>query len=145
MRVDEARALAAADPDDVEAQIAAAWACDTAGLEAEALVYYDRAFALGVPASKRAEFALGYGSTLRNNGRRAEAVRVLEDAVRAHPEARPLRAFLALALHSAGRPAEALALALETLAEGDPTLARYRRALAGYVAELRRPTTGAGG
>ena len=42
-------------------------------------------------------------------------------------------AFLALALHDAGRPTEALAVALRRLA---PTLPEYGRAVAAYADEL---------
>jgi len=44
-----------------------------------------------------------------------------------------VRAFLALALTSAGREREAVSVALSALA---PHLARYNRSLANYAAEL---------
>ena len=59
-----------ANPSDVELQIAAAWANDSYGSETDAMPYYDAAWALGIPTDKRKQFMVGYGSTLRNLGRR---------------------------------------------------------------------------
>jgi hypothetical protein len=59
-------------------------------------------------------------------------VTLLRDARHEFPDFRPLRAFLALALHSAGRDREALRELLETIAdEGD-----YTRSLRAYATEL---------
>ena len=81
---------------------------------------------------------LGYGSTLRNVGRFEEAVSVLDEACSRFPDDDGLKAFRALALHSAGREGAGLADALElALGSGEPTLVRYERALRGYIAELR--------
>lgn len=114
-------AWATAHPDDVDAQAAAAYACDRAGREAQALRYYQRAFELGGPADDRAGFLLGFGSTLRNVGRVDDAVAVLGEAVLAHPDHAALRAFLALALGSAGHHALALATMLDAGLTASPT------------------------
>ena len=77
---------------------------------------------------------LQLGSSLRNVGRIDEAVALLEDARRDYPDFRPLRAFLALALNSAGRPEDALSELLNAIAdEGD-----YERSLRAYAAALAR-------
>ena len=56
----------------------------------------------------------------------------LEAARLEYPDFRPLRAFFALALHSAGRSEEALAELLNAIAdEGD-----YERSLRAYASEL---------
>ncbi|MBL3700629.1 tetratricopeptide repeat protein [Leucobacter luti] len=111
---------------------------DSAGDEAAAALHYERAIELGLSGSARAELDIQYGSTLRNLGRHDEAVAVLarhvgdterDPALGAAPEA-----FLALALHSAGRSDEALAVALEALI---PTVPRYQRSLRGYASALR--------
>ncbi len=138
--VDEAREAARARPDDVAAQIAAAYACDRAGDEALAVAFYDAAWRLGVPAADRAEFVVGYGSTLRNVGRSEEAATILERFVREHPDDHAARCFYGLALHSAGRHGSALAELLEvalSLHAASPHLTRYRRALTEYRDELR--------
>ncbi len=134
----QAVAAAAAHPDDVRAQAAAAYACDRLGREAEALRYYQRAFELGGPPDDRAGFSLGFGSTLRNVGRVDDAVAVLAEAVLAHPEHAALRAFLALALGSAGHHALALATMLDAgLATSPAAFAPYRRALGEYQRALQ--------
>ena len=137
---DPTKAIAAAKrrPNDVRAQMDAAYACDRAGNECEAIVYYERAWAIGVPEGDREDFLVGFGSTLRNVGRADEAVVHLGEAVAAHPENAALRAFLALALFSAGHPRLAMATLLETaLSASRPgAFHGYERALSSYQAEL---------
>lgn len=128
------------EPRDVAAQVAAAYACDREGHEADAVVYYDRAWTLGGPTEGRAGFLIGYGSTLKNVGRLAESEAVLRQAIaeKAWPDA--ARAFLALTLHQAGRSQEAVAGLLELLTEAPPAgsgLALFRRALQEYAGLLR--------
>ncbi len=139
-RQDASEAIAAAKrrPNDVRAQIEAAYACDRAGSEREAIVYYERAWSLGVPEQEREDFVVGFGSTLRNVGRADEAVVYLGEAVEAHPENAALRAFLSLALFSAGHPRLAMATMLETAlsASRRGAFRGYERALASYQSEL---------
>lgn len=111
---------------------------DSAGLEAEAAALYARAVELGLSGRARAELDIQFASTLRNLGRFEESVAMLENGAD-HPDLGSARAaFLALALHSAGRPGAALAVALEALV---PTLPRYHRSLRGYAAEVRASDT----
>lgn len=139
----------------LRAQIAAAYACDRDGREHEAVVYYERAHALGGPKRGRAQFLLGYGSTLRNVGRVEESLAILSDAVRAYPRDRALRIFLALALHSSRRHGEAMASLLRIILGLDrhaPDIQKFRRAIASYaelletedfsVTRRRRPSRG---
>jgi tetratricopeptide (TPR) repeat protein len=105
---------------------------DSAGREDQAIPLYEQALAAGLAGELRARCLLQLGSSLRNVGRIDEAVACLQDARREYPAFRPLRGFLALALHSAGRDREALRELLETIAdEGE-----YERSLRGYAAEL---------
>jgi tetratricopeptide (TPR) repeat protein len=105
---------------------------DSAGREEQAIPLYEQALAAGLAGELRARCLLQLGSSLRNVGRVDEAVTLLENARREFPEFRPLRAFLALALHSAGRDRDALRELLETIAdEGE-----YQRSLRAYAAEL---------
>jgi hypothetical protein len=122
----------------VRARIAAAFAADRDGDERAAIIHYDAAWRLGVPADLRRRFLVGYGSTLRNVGRADDAVGILSDAVIADPEYPALGAFLALALLDAGHPRLAVATMLgvaldlaQAAAAGvvDP-LDGYQRALA---------------
>jgi tetratricopeptide (TPR) repeat protein len=105
---------------------------DTAGRAAQAIPLYEQALAAGLDGETRARCLLQLGSSLRNVGRIDESVALLQDARREFPTFRPLRAFLALALHSAGRDVEALRELLEAIAdEGE-----YERSLRAYAAEL---------
>ncbi len=139
--MDSAEVSAAREhPEDVRLQIAAAYACDRAGDEQLAVKFYDAAWKLGVPEDEQAEFLVGYGSTLRNVGRASEAVKILGALVRQRPNDHAARCFHALALHSADRPARALAELLNVvlaLHAPSPSLGKYQRALSEYAEELR--------
>ncbi|MFL5959319.1 MAG: tetratricopeptide repeat protein [Gaiellaceae bacterium] len=105
---------------------------DSAGRASEAIPLYEQALAAGLSGELRARCLLQLGSSLRNVDRVEEAVTLLADARREFPDFRPLRAFLALALHSAGRDQEALHELLEAIAdEGE-----YENSLRAYAAEL---------
>ena len=118
-----------------------AWTCDTLGRADEAVTYYEKAVALGLPPNELAGALLGLGSSLRDAGQPARAVEVLRSAKLQFPENREFDAFLALALHDAGQPTEALRLALELVCDtsDDPGLTAYQRALRHAAAQLRTP------
>jgi tetratricopeptide (TPR) repeat protein len=118
--------------------MACAYAHDRVGLEAEAIRYYERAWALGVPEPQRKGFIVGFGSTLRNVGRADEAVALFAEAVQAYPDYPPLHAFLSLALFSAGHPRAALATMLGVALDlaGKTGFDGYERALGEYHQEL---------
>ena len=131
MSREAACARARETPRDVAAQIAAAYACDRDGLEADAVEFYDAAFALG---EHDGEFLVGYGSTLKNVGRLDESLAILARAEAVPSVARAARAFRALTLHRAGRSDAAVALLVRLVAELDGP--RYRPALESYAEEL---------
>jgi len=133
-------ALARKFPEDVRAQIAAAYASDRNDCEQEAIIHYDLAFKMKIPDQERAGFLLGYGSTLRNVGRTQEAVEILSEANRLFPTDASILAFLALAMYSSGRHTEAIATMLNAalLASRDDGFGQYQRALREYQQELSR-------
>ena len=126
---------------DVGARLAAAYACDRAGDEHQAIKHYDAAHRLGVPAAERRKFLVGYGSTLRNVGRTEESVALLAQAMVDDPQYPPFAAFLALALMSSGQPRAALAAmlgcALDSAQPG--AFDGFDRALGEYQRELLEP------
>src|SRR5687768_17378574 len=70
------------NPSDAEAYYDLAGCFDTLGLEVEAEESYLRAYELGpslLPETKRPHFYVGYGSTLRNNRKLDESLKVLEE------------------------------------------------------------------
>jgi hypothetical protein len=111
-----------------------AGARDSAGREAEAEVLYREALALGLAGSERVQACIQLASTIRNLGRPAEAVALLDGI---EPDAGDLRdavvAFRALALVDLGEARRAASEALTALA---PHLVRYRVSLSAYASEL---------
>jgi hypothetical protein len=115
----------------------AAGARDSAGLEEEAEPLYRRALELGLDGHARVEAHVQLASTVRNLGRPAESLELL-DAVRdeAGDLADAVAAFRALALASSGAADAAASVALVALA---PHLTQYRRAVDAYARELVAP------
>lgn len=115
----------------------AAGARDSAGLEQEAEPLYRRALELGLDGRARIEAHVQLASTVRNLGRPAEALELL-DRVRdeAGDLADAVAAFRALALASSGEADAAASVALVALA---PHLTQYRRAVDAYARELLAP------
>ncbi len=127
------RALAAERPaDDPRALFELACAHDFVGREAEAVPLYRAAIDGGLDPEHRPLAVIQLASSLRNVGEAEQAVALLE-AMPDDAHAPGRDAFLALALHDAGRPTEALAVALRRLAA---TLPEYGRAVAAYADEL---------
>ncbi|MBM7504962.1 tetratricopeptide repeat protein [Agromyces aurantiacus] len=136
-------ALAAELPaGDPRGPFEAAGARDAAGLEQAAEPLYRRALELGLAGRPRVEAHIQLASTLRNLGRPAESLAVL-DAVRdeAGDLADAVAAFRALALASSGAADAAASVALIALA---PHLAQYRRAVDAYARELGDGAAGVG-
>jgi tetratricopeptide (TPR) repeat protein len=115
-------------------------AYDSIGREEPAVAKYRRALAGGLPGQLRRRATIQLASSLRNLGQHEEAVDLLtaELARDSDDLDDAVRAFLALALTSAGREREAVSVALTGLA---PHLTRYNRSLAAYAKALVEPET----
>ena len=136
---DLARARAQAAPDCVESQVDAAYACEAAGLQGQALDYYRRAAALGVPEPQALPFALQFGSALTHSGLWLEAAQHLQRAAERWPEHRGLKCYLALTLHQLGHGAAAMGELLGvvlSLSDVAGDLMPHAWDLAGWEAEL---------
>ena len=133
------RSLDARHPNVAEIAHQLAWTCDVLGREAEAVPYYEKAIALGLPPNELSGALLGLGSTLRILGQLERSAEVLRSGQRQFPENREFDIFLALTLHAQGHAGEALRLALETLCEvsEDPGITAYQRAIRHAAAGLR--------
>ncbi len=114
-------------------------AYDTAGDEATAVVYYERALAAGLTGDELRRCCLQYGSTLRNLGELTRSAEVFARARRDFPHSPSLAVFEAITLHAAGRDHEAVGTLLEVIADEVPSvdLERYRPALRGNAEHLR--------
>lgn len=125
-------------PNVAEIAYQLAWTCDVLGREAEALPYYEKAVALGLPPNELSGALVGLGSTLRVLGQAGRAVEVLRSGRAQFPDNREFDIFLALALHDLGRHDESLRLVLEALCDTteDPGLTAYQRALRHHASHL---------
>ena len=143
-RLERMRPLASRAPHPALGAFELGGAFDSSGHEAEADVQYAAATKAGlaeIDPARAAQLAIQHASTLRNLGRVDEAIAMLREAPR-HPATGDAPAvFLALALHSAGRSAEALRVALEAI---EPGLPRYHRSVRAYAAALTDPPEGSG-
>ena len=137
-RIAAARLLYERFPGDGRVAYEYAGTYDSAGRPEQAVPLYEQALAgvLREPYARRARVQLA--STLRNLGRVDEAVVLLDELAAAHPDSLGVAAFRALALHSAGRPDEALGSMLQAVAatSTDEDVTRYRRSLAAYGRDL---------
>lgn len=122
--------------EDAAAIFEAASVRDYLGREAEAETFYRRALEIGLDDARHPQAVIQLASTLRNLGRPDEAVTLLRGWLVRHPDhalADSGRAFLALALLSAGHDREAAIVALRTLA---PSLPQYATAVEEYAEAL---------
>ncbi|AOS45635.1 Tetratrico peptide repeat protein [Lacunisphaera limnophila] len=130
--------LDARHPNVAEIAYQLAWTCDVLGRDAEALPWYEKAVALGLPGNELAGALLGLGSTLRQLGQFERSASVLRSAQLQFPDNREFDAFLALTLHAAGQSGEALRVALDALCDTaeDPGIRAYQRAIRHAAAKL---------
>jgi tetratricopeptide (TPR) repeat protein len=128
-------ALLVEHPDDTMLNCQAAWTHDRMGLEQEAVPFYERAIANGLDGEDLRGTLLGLGSTYRVIGRDTDAVRTLAVGVEQFPDDGAMRAFNALALHSAGEHTAATQAFLRVILDTsrDRHIERYRRALTEYM------------
>lgn len=106
---------------------------DFVGREAAAIPLYRRALDLGLDGARRPQALIQLASSLRNVGDAREAVLVIEGMDATDVVGDAPQAFLALALFDAGRPGDALRVALSALAN---TLPMYEHAVRQYASEL---------
>ena len=122
--------------EDAAALFEAASVRDFLGLEIEAEPLYRRALHAGLDAVREPQAVLQLASTLRVIGEPEVSVDLLTDWLadnEGHPLADAAQVFLALALVSAGRSTEGVAVALDALA---PHLLQYGATVARYADDL---------
>ncbi len=133
------RKLDAKHPNVAEINYQLAWSCDVLDRAADALPYYEKAVALGLPPNELSGALIGLGSTLRALGQLERSAEVLRSGQVQFPDNPEFAIFLSLTLHQQGKAADALRLALDTLCEttDDPGLTAYQRAIRHAAAKLR--------
>jgi tetratricopeptide (TPR) repeat protein len=124
------------EPRRATAHYFAAWSRDAQGLEAEALIHYEKALELGLSGEHLRGALLGAGSTYRNRGELARSEEILRQGMETYGEISEFAAFLALTLYSAGRFRESISILLKLVADtaSDTHIKRYDRALRNYAA-----------
>lgn len=125
-------------PDDPGANYQMAWLCDLQGREREAVPFYARAIAGGLPDEERSSALLGLGSTHRALGEYPKAVEVLRQGVSEFPDDRAMQIFLAMALYNLGEHREAVEKLLKNLVAttSDARIRAYGKALGFYAGRL---------
>lgn len=136
--LDLLKQLDARYPNIAEINYQLAWTCDVLGREAEALPFYEKAVALGLPPNELSGALLGLGSTLRNLGQLERSAEVLRSGRAQFPDNREFDVFLALTLHDLRQHSEATRLLLQVIADTseDPGLTAYQRAIRFYAGQL---------
>ena len=126
-------------PNVAEINYQLAWTCDVLDRAADALPYYEKAVALGLPPNELSGALLGLGSTLRNLGKLDRSAEVLRSGKTQFPDNREFDIFLALTLYQQGKHAEAMQVVLNTLCDttDDPGLTAYQRAIRHAASNLR--------
>jgi tetratricopeptide (TPR) repeat protein len=120
-------------PGDARARYEWASLQDFLGMESAAIADYGAALDAGLDEEHEAQAVVQLASSLRNVGDPDAAIELLRSAKESPTTGAATRAFLALALHDAGHPAQALQVALLALA---PTLPLYARAVSDYATAL---------
>lgn len=127
-------------PTDAQAWYDKAGCHDFLGEEVEAEPCYRKCYDLGwwlLPDDEQPRFFVGYGSTLRNNLKFAESIRVLEEATRSFPGYPALWVFLALSYCSSGKdPKATRALLKNILSISQKGLDGFERAIEWYAEHL---------
>ncbi|MFW5474180.1 tetratricopeptide repeat protein [Knoellia sp. CPCC 206450] len=139
-RIETGAALHASYPGDARITYEYAGTFDSAGQEQRAVELYREALDAGLREPYRHRAVIQLASSLRNVGEHEEAVRLLDELAADRPESVGIAAFRALALHSAGRSADALGGLLSAVAQAstDEDVLRYRRSLTAYAKELEQ-------
>lgn len=119
-----------------------AWTADMLGRSEEAAKHYERAIALGLAPNDHSAALIGLANALRLSGETARAVEVLEAAQRHFPDFREIQVFLGIALHAAGRTADAVKVLIEATLEAseDPGLSAYQRSIRYHASKLQEKT-----
>jgi thioredoxin-like negative regulator of GroEL len=134
--IDHFKALADQHPGDQYVLLHLAGAFDSAGQEEAAVAPYRAALAAGLSESEDLRARIQLASTLRNLKEFEESVQILTQVCTEYPENRAARAFLALALASAGKADEAVHQLLDIMLTNPGPFEAYLRSLRWYADDL---------
>lgn len=130
--------LIAQNPDNAELLYQCAWSHDTAGLEVEAVPYYEKAIQLGLEESDLSEAYLGLGSTYRTIGAYQKSKQLYLEVLKKFPENKVYPIFLAMTYYNLAEYSQAMELLLRTISEieTDSEIKTYQKAIAFYADKL---------
>ena len=125
-------------PDSAELNYHCAWSHDVAGLEQEAVPFYEQAIALGQLGGEALQGAyLGLGSTYRTIGAYEQSQALLQEAKGVFPKSTVYDVFLGMTLYNLDQHQEAMGLLLKVISQSqDPDIAMYQKAIAYYADHL---------
>jgi len=125
---------------DAELLYQLAWTHDVLGREREAVPFYEKSLALGLPSEQRVGALLGLGSTYRTLGEYENSKKILEQAVFEYPENKEFPVFLAMTMHNLGDHSLAMGMLLKLLAEtsSDEGIRSYSKAISYYSDKLEQ-------
>ncbi|MBP1039739.1 tetratricopeptide repeat protein [Vagococcus sp. BWB3-3] len=125
-------------PDSAELNYHCAWSHDVAGLEQEAVPFYEQAIALGQLSEEALQGAyLGLGSTYRTIGAYEQSQVLLQEAKGVFPKSTVYDVFLGMTLYNLDQHQEAMSLLLKVISQSqDPDIAMYQKAIAYYADHL---------
>lgn len=111
---------------------------DRLGLEQTAIVYYEKAVALGLPKHLQEHAVIGLGSSFRCTGSYEQARKVLEEGAVMFPHNAAIRAFLAMTYYNLGEYQAAMELLLKGLvsAPHDKMIQKYAKAICFHAEQL---------
>lgn len=118
-------------PNVPEINLQLAWSLETEGKGEQALPFYEKALALGLSPNEHAGALIGLGNCFRLAGLYDKAEQTLKSGAVLFTDNREFDAFLALALHSGGKQAEAFKTLMTVLVETseDYGIRAYQRSL----------------
>ncbi|GGE55788.1 tetratricopeptide repeat protein [Priestia taiwanensis] len=116
------------------------WACtyDGMGKEETAIIYYEKALALGLNGDFLRRAYIHLGSSYRCVGKYEKAKAVLQEGLLAFPEDEALFTFLAMTEHNLQNHEKAVEILLQLLIHhtSSPRILDYKRALSFYSSHL---------
>jgi tetratricopeptide (TPR) repeat protein len=129
--------LVGENPDDAMINYQCAWSFDVLEKETEAIEYYEKAIALGLPDEDLKEAYLGLGSTYRTIGEYDKSKKTFEVAMKKFND-KSLKVFYSMTLYNLENHSESMNILLKLLAEtsNDNTINDYRRAIEFYSDKL---------
>ncbi|MEK5253839.1 tetratricopeptide repeat protein [Paenibacillus sp. RS8] len=125
---------------DAELLYQLAWTHDVLGLEREAVPFYEKSLAVGLPSEQRVGALLGLGSTFRTLGEYENSKAILEQAIHEYPENKEFPVFLSMTMHNLGEHSLAMGMLLKLLAEtsADEGIRSYSKAISYYSDKLEQ-------